>query len=67
MSIFRDLSSQFSKTNVRFDISSFEIGYMRNFAKDRNLILFGPKCPNLGIWAQNFQKPMSDKKSASLK
>ena len=45
---------KFSKTNIRFKISTFEIGYMRNFVKIRMLILFDPKCPNFGIWAQNF-------------
>ena len=37
---------------------------MRNFAKIRKFILFGTKCQNLGIWAQNFQKPMLDLKLA---
>ena len=67
MLIFGDLGSNFSKNNVRFEISTFEIGYMRNFAKIRKLILFGPKCENLGIWAQNFRKIMSDLKLASSK
>ena len=67
MSIFGDLASKLSKTNVRFEISIFEIGYMQNFVKIRKLILFDPKCLNLGIWTQNFRKPISDYKSASLK
>ena len=50
---FRHLGS---KTNVKFEISTFEIGYMRNFVKIRKLIFFGPKCPNLGIWARNLKK-----------
>ena len=50
------------KVNVRFEISTFEIGYMRNFVKIRKLIPFGPKCPKLGIYAQNFGKQMSDLK-----
>ena len=29
---------------------------MRNFIKNKKLILFGPKCPNLGIWYLNFPK-----------
>ena len=28
---------------------------------------FDPKCPYLGIWAQHFQKPMPDLKSAHSK
>ena len=64
---FGHLSSKFWKTNVRFEISTFEIGYQRNFVKIKNLILFGPKYPDLGIWAQNFGKQMSDLKSALSK
>ena len=33
-------------------------GYRQNFVKVRKLIFFGPKCPNLGIWPQNFRKQM---------
>ena len=62
---FRDLDSNFSKASVKFAISTFEIVYMQNFIKIRKLILFKPKCPNLGIWAKNFRKPMSDLKSAA--
>ena len=40
---------------------------MRNFVKSIKLILFGPKCPNLDILDQSFQKPMSDLKSSSSK
>ena len=43
---------------------SFEVAYILDLAKIRKLILFGRKCPNLGIWAQKFQKPVSDLKSA---
>ena len=57
----------FSKTNVISEISTFEIGYMRNFTKIRKLILFDSKCPNLGIWVRNFRKTMSDLKSAPSK
>ena len=53
---FGRLGSNFWKTNVRFEISTFEIGYKGNFVKIRKLILFGPKCPNVSIWAQNFGK-----------
>ena len=35
---------------------------MQHFVKIRELIPFGPKCPNLGIWAQNFGNQMSDLK-----
>ena len=52
---FRDLGSTFLKTNNKFEISTSEIGYMGNFVKIRSLILFGQKCPNLGIWAQNLK------------
>ena len=58
---------KFSKTKIRFEISTFEIGYRQNFVKIRKLIIFGPKCPNLGIWAQNFQKQMANLKSAHSK
>ena len=58
---------KFSKTSIRLKISTFEIGYMRNFVKIRMLILFDPKCPNFGIWAQNFRKTMSDLKLTSSK
>ena len=43
MAKFRDLSSTFSKTNVKPESSAFEIGYMQNFVKIRNLTLFGQK------------------------
>ena len=49
----RDLSSKFSKTNVRFEISTFEIECEQNFVKIRKLILFDPKCPYLVVRAQN--------------
>ena len=66
MSIFGDLGSKFSETNVRFEIKTFEIGYMQNFANIKMLILW-PKCSNTGISFQNSQKPMSDFKSAHSK
>ena len=62
-----NLDSKFSKANEGFKISTFEIGYMQNFIKIRKFILFGPKHPKLGIWARDFQKPMSDLKSAPSK
>ena len=40
---------KFSNTKVRFEISSSEIEYWQNFVKIKKLILFGTKCPNLGL------------------
>ena len=54
MPIFEDLGSNFSKTNVRFEISTFETAYKLNFAKIKKSILSGPKFSNLGIWARTF-------------
>ena len=48
------------KVNVRFEISNFQIVYRQDFVKIKKFILFDPKCPYLGIWAQNSWKPMSD-------
>ena len=39
----------FSKTKVKFEISTFEIGYSQNIVKIRKVIVFDLKCPNLGI------------------
>ena len=64
---FGHLGSKYLKTNVKFEISSFEIGYLRNFVKIRRSILVSPKCPNLGILARNFRKQMANLKSAYLK
>ena len=47
---FVDLGSNFLKANDKFEISTFEIGYKQDLVKIRKLILFGTKCPNLGIW-----------------
>ena len=63
---FVDLGLKVLKTNVWFEISSFETRYRQNFAKIKKLIPFGSKCLNLGVWDQNFQKRMSDLKSAPL-
>ena len=41
MSKFTDLGSKFSKTNVRLEISTFDIEYMQNFINIRMLIQFG--------------------------
>ena len=62
-----DICGQFCKKNVRFEIITFKIGYMRNFVKIRKLILFGPKGLSFGIWAQNVGKQMPDLKSAPSK
>ena len=48
---FWDFSSKFWKTNVRFEISTFEIGCKQNFVKIRKLLRLDPECPYLGIWA----------------
>ena len=58
---------ELQKVNVRFETSIFEIGCRQNFVKIRKLILFDAKWPYLGIWDHNFQKPMSDLKSAQWK
>ena len=52
---FGDLSSIFSNTNEKFEISKFKLGYMRNFVQIRKSILFSSKHPNLDIWAQNLK------------
>ena len=52
MTKFGDLGLEFLKTNDRFEISTFEIGYKQKNFKIRKLTLFGPKCTNLGIWSQ---------------
>ena len=61
---FGDLGLKFLKTNVWFEISTFETGCRPNFAKIKMLIPFGPKSLNLGVWAQHFWKWMSDLRSA---
>ena len=45
---FGDLDSTFSKTNVRFEISTFEIGYIRNFVKTSDSYFLAQ---NIQIWA----------------
>ena len=52
---FGDLGLKFSKTNNKFEISTFKKGYMRNFVKISKLILFGQKYRNLDISTQNFK------------
>ena len=44
-----------------------KIAYRQNFVKTKKLILFGPKCSDLGIWARNFRKQRSDLQSAPSK
>ena len=61
------LDSKFWKTNVGFEISTFEKRRKGNFVKIRKLTFFDPKWPKLGIWAQNFGKQMLDLKSAPSK
>ena len=58
---FWPFGSKFSKTNDKFEISTFKISYMQSFVKIRKLILFGQKCQNLGIWAQNLKNEASRK------
>ena len=53
MSKFWHLGSDLSKINVKFELSTFEIEYVRNFVKIRQSILFGLKCANLGNWVRN--------------
>ena len=55
MAKFRDLSSRFSKTNVKPESSAFEIGYMQNFVKIRNLTLFGQKTQIWGFGLETFK------------
>ena len=57
----------FWETNVRFEISTFEVGYEVNFIKIRKLIFFDTKVPNLSISVPHFEKQMSDLKSAPSK
>ena len=51
---------------VWFEISTFEIRYRQNFVKIKKLIPFGPKRPNLEVWAQTFRERMSHLQSAPL-
>ena len=64
---FGDLDSKFSKTNVRFEISTFEIGYIRKFVKIRELIIFWPKMSKFAHLGSKCSKTMPDLKSASSK
>ena len=62
---FGDLGSKFWKASVKFNINTFEIGYLQNFVKIKKSILFTPIL--LGILAQNFRKRISNLKSAPSK
>ena len=64
---FGDLGSKCSKTSVRFEISTFEIGHRENFVKIKKLVPFGPKYTDLGISAQKFGKRITNLKSAPSK
>ena len=53
---FGNLRSQFSKTNIRFEISSFEIGFRQNFRKIKKMILLNAKMPLFGNLHSKFSK-----------
>ena len=55
------------KANDRFEIRTFEIGYIRNLVKIRKLILFGPKLPKFGHLGSKLGKQMKDLKSVPSK
>ena len=59
-----DSGSKYSKTNVRFEIRTFQIGYRKNFVKIKKIILFDPNSLNFEMWTQNFRKPVSDLKAS---
>ena len=64
---FRNLGSKFLKTNVRFQITTFDIENMRSFIKIRKLILFGLKCPNLEIFARHLREKNDRSEISTLK
>ena len=51
---FGDLSLKVLKTNARFETSTFKNRIQASFIRITKIILFGPKCSNMGIWPQNF-------------
>ena len=53
---YGDLNSKFSKNNVRLTMATFEIAYMRNFAKISKLISFDTKCRYLKNLGSKFSK-----------
>ena len=58
---------KFSKIKVRFEISTFEIGYMQNLVKIKKLIPFVPKIPKFGhFWLEIWKRNASRKFQISL-
>ena len=57
MPIFGNLLLTFSETNIISEISTFEIGYMQNFAKIKRSTLFAwPKMPTFKNLSSKFSK-----------
>ena len=52
---FGNLGSKYSKTNDKFEISTYKIGWIQNFIKTRKFILFGPNA-QIGHLGSNFEK-----------
>ena len=61
---FGHLDPDLSKINVKFEFSTFEICYTRNFVKTRK---FGPKCQICEFELEDFQKQITNLKSAHSK
>ena len=59
---FEDLISKLLKTNVRFEISTFEIVYKQNFYKQNKNVL--GQMDKFGHLVKTFGKLISDLKSA---
>ena len=53
---FGYLGSKSSKTNVRLDVSTFEIGYGQNFVKRLKIDTSRPKIPKYGHLDSKFEK-----------
>ena len=64
---FRSLESIFFTAKVIFEIITPETRYKQSFGKIRKSILLDPNFQSMGIWAQNFPKPMSDLKLSPSK
>ena len=47
-------------SNLAKPMSNLKERYKRNFLKIRKLMLYDPKSPGLGIWAQNFQQKVGN-------
>ena len=58
---FENLGWKNSKTNVRFEISTFKIRNWQNLINIKKSILFGQKYLHLGIWAENLRNETSRK------